>query len=42
MTPITTTVPKPSTWALMLVGFGGLGLSALCRVGKERRATTAA
>jgi len=39
---LTTAVPEPSTWALMLVGFGGLGLSALSRVGKGRRATAAA
>ena len=34
-------VPEPSTWALMLVGFGGLGVVALRRAGKGRRATTA-
>jgi PEP-CTERM motif-containing protein len=33
-------VPEPSAWALMLVGFGGLGLSALRRAGKGQRATT--
>jgi hypothetical protein len=25
MTPITTSVPEPSTWAMMLLGFAGLG-----------------
>jgi PEP-CTERM motif len=33
-------VPEPSTWVMMLVGFGGLGLSALRRAG--RRASAAA
>jgi hypothetical protein len=35
-------VPEPSTWALMLVGFGGLGLAALRKVEKGRRAIKAA
>ncbi len=35
---IGTAAPEPSTWALMLVGFGGLGLSALTRAGRGRRA----
>ncbi len=26
-----TAVPEPSTWAMMLVGFGGLGYAALRR-----------
>jgi PEP-CTERM motif len=34
--------PEPSTWALMLVGFGGLGLAALRQASKARRATTTA
>ena len=25
MTPITVSVPEPSTWALMVIGFAGLG-----------------
>jgi PEP-CTERM motif len=28
MTPITTSVPEPSTWALMLLGFTGIGYAA--------------
>jgi PEP-CTERM motif len=35
--PIASVVPEPSTSALMLVGFGGLGLSARLRAGKGRR-----
>jgi|SRR5579871_66001 len=33
----TSTVPEASTWAMMLAGFGGLGLTAL-RARKDRRA----
>jgi hypothetical protein len=36
------TVPEPSTWALMLVGFGGLGLLGVRKPRKGRRATTMA
>lgn len=32
--PLTTAVPEPSTWALMLIGFGGLGLVAYRRARK--------
>ena len=34
----TTTVPEPSTWTMMLAGFGGLGLAAL----RRRRASAGA
>jgi hypothetical protein len=34
--------PEPSTWALMLVGFGGLGQSSFRKAGKGRRAIAAA
>jgi hypothetical protein len=29
-------VPEPSTWAMMLVGFGGLGYAAIRRRGSRR------
>jgi hypothetical protein len=38
VTNITTAVPEPSTWALMLIGFGGLGYAAY----RRRRNSTAA
>lgn len=31
MTPITVSVPEPSTWAMMLLGFVGLGFAGYCR-----------
>jgi len=31
-------VPEPSTWAMMLIGFGGLGL-AVARRGRKQVAT---
>ena len=31
-------VPEPSTWAMMLIGFGGLGYAGLRRAGKGRSA----
>ncbi|THD55842.1 MAG: PEP-CTERM sorting domain-containing protein [Bradyrhizobium sp.] len=34
MTPITTDVPEPSTWAMMLLGFAGLGFIAFRRKSK--------
>ena len=36
------TVPEPSTWAMMLVGFAGLGLAALQRSRKTNSAPRAA
>jgi PEP-CTERM motif len=32
-TPVVPTIPEPSTWAMMLVGFVGLGYAALRRKG---------
>jgi hypothetical protein len=34
MTPITTDVPEPSTWEMMLLGFAGLGFIAFRRKSK--------
>jgi PEP-CTERM motif-containing protein len=34
-------VPEPSTWAMMLIGFGGLGL-AVARRGRKQRVTATA
>jgi PEP-CTERM motif len=36
-----TSVPEPSTWALMIVGFAGVGFFAVRRAGKAAAATTA-
>jgi PEP-CTERM motif-containing protein len=38
----TVSVPEPSTWALMLLGFAGVGLSALRRNAMRRRRAIAA
>jgi hypothetical protein len=35
---ITTSVPEPSTWAMVLVGFAGLGYASLKRGRKDRLA----
>ena len=39
MTPITTNVPESSTWAMMLLGFAGLGYAGCYR--KTKSASTA-
>jgi PEP-CTERM motif len=39
MTPVTATIPEPSTWAMMLAGFAGLGL--LAHRSRKRAATGA-
>ena len=35
----TTGVPEPSTWALMVLGFAGLGFAGYRRANKSRAAT---
>jgi hypothetical protein len=40
--PIASAVPEPSTWAMMLLGFGGLGLAGYRRTKKGAAALTAA
>jgi hypothetical protein len=35
-TPLTPAVPEPSTWAMMLIGFAGLGYAAARRKGAVR------
>jgi hypothetical protein len=35
----TTAVPEPSMWAMMLLGFTGLGLAGFRSVGRHRRTT---
>ena len=34
---VLTNVPEPSAWAMMLLGFAGLGYAAIRRNGKARR-----
>jgi hypothetical protein len=36
-TSVTPTVPEPSTWAMMLIGFGGLGYMSWRRVRREAK-----
>jgi hypothetical protein len=38
-TAVGTTVPEPSTWAMMLLGFVGLGLMGYQSAGRHRRTT---
>ena len=33
-TPVTGAVPEPSTWAMMLLGFAGLGYASIARRGR--------
>jgi hypothetical protein len=42
ITTSTTAVPEPSTWAMMLLGFAGLGCAGVRRSGKARLAAAAA
>ncbi len=39
MTPITSSVPEPSTWAMLLIGFAGLGFAAYRQASRARGAT---
>jgi PEP-CTERM motif len=40
-TEIKVAIPEPSTWAMMLLGFAGLGYAAFRRAAKSRRAAAA-
>jgi hypothetical protein len=42
MTPITTSVPEPSTWAMMLLGFAGLGFAGYRRASQRAAAAISA
>ena len=39
---ITTTVPEPSTWAMLVIGFAGLGYASLKRGRRDRLASAIA
>jgi len=41
MTSVTPTIPEPSTWAMMLIGFGGLGFMGWRRVNRAKAAPAA-
>jgi len=41
LTPLAGAIPEPSTWAMTLIGFAGLGFAAYCRA-KKSHATFAA